>query len=106
MAETHRIIIQPEAYEGMESGYAYIERDAPESAHQWAVGLTNAITSLETFPARCSLAPEDKFFPQVIRQLLYGKGRRTYRILFTITQDVVSILHIRHSAQDTLKPGS
>ena len=103
MADTYRIIMQPEAYDDMEGSYAYIEQDAPESAQQWAIGLMEAINSLETFPARCPLAPEDKYFPQEIRQILYGKTQR-YRILFTITQDVVSILHIRHSAQDTLKP--
>jgi len=104
MDETYRIIIQPEAYAGMESGYAYIEQDAPESARQWAVGLLAAISSLSTFPKRCALAPENKFFPQEIRQLLYGKGRGAYRILFTIADDTVSILHIRHGARETLKP--
>lgn len=95
--------MQPEAYDDMEGSYAYIERDAPESAQQWAIGLMEAINSLETFPSRCLLAPEDKHFPQEIRQLLYGKPHR-YRILFTISEDAVSILHIRHTAQDTLKP--
>jgi len=103
MADTYRIILQPEAYDDMESSYAYLERDAPESAQQWAIGLMEAINSLDTFPSRCRLAPEDEYFPQEIRQLLYGKAQR-YRILFTLIEDAVSILHIRHSAQDTLKP--
>jgi plasmid stabilization system protein ParE len=106
MADTYRIVIQPEAFNGMESGYAYIEQYAPESAQQWATGLMDAITSLETFPARCSLAPEDRYFPQEIRQLFYGKGSGTYRILFTITEEAVSVLHIRHGAQDTLRPNA
>ncbi len=32
MAEEYQIVIQPEAYDGMESGYAYLEQNAPESA--------------------------------------------------------------------------
>ena len=104
MPDEYRIILQPEAYEGMESAYRYIEQDSPERAHQWATGLMEAINSLATFPARCPLAPENEFFPQEIRQLLYGKGRGTYRVLFTIKGTTVSILHIRHSAQQTLKP--
>jgi hypothetical protein len=75
MANEYRIVLQPEAYEGMESAYKYIELDSPESAHQWAIGLMDAINSLKIFPARCALAPENDFFPQDVRQLLYGKDR-------------------------------
>jgi plasmid stabilization system protein ParE len=106
MASEYRIVLQPEAYEGMESAYEYIEHDSLENAHQWAVGIMDAINSLKTFPARCSLAPENEYFPQEIRQLLYGKGRGVYRVIFTIKGDTVSILHIRHGAQDTVKPES
>lgn len=104
MADEYRIMLQPEAYEGMESAYAYIKQQSPDNAYQWAVGLMDAINTLKTFPTRCMLAPEDQFFRQEIRQLLYGKGRRVYRILFTILGDAVSVLHIRHGAQEVLKP--
>ena len=57
-------------------------------------------------PKRFPLARENKYFSQEIRQLLYGRGRNLYRILFTIVdgQDIstVRILHIRHSSQQTL----
>jgi plasmid stabilization system protein ParE len=104
MADKYRVILQPEAYEGMESAYDYIEQQSPDSAHHWAVGIMDAINALETFPTRCALAPENEFFQQEIRQLFYGKGRGVYRILFTIQGDTVSVLHIRYGAQATLKP--
>ena len=53
-------------------------------------------------PSRCSLAFENDFFEQEIRQLLYGKERNTYRILFTIVNDSVEILFVRHAAQKPL----
>ncbi|MGH2410909.1 MAG: type II toxin-antitoxin system RelE/ParE family toxin [Chloroflexota bacterium] len=106
MAEEYTIILQPEAYEGMESAYQYIEQDSPESAHQWAIGLMEAIDSLKIFPARCPAAPENEAFPQEIRQLLYGKGRHVYRILFTMKGDTVSVLHVRHGARKTVGPES
>lgn len=106
MADTHQVILQPEAYEGMESAFTHIEQDSPERARAWAKGLMEAIDSLAIFPARCPLAPENDNFPQEIRQLLYGKGRQTYRILFTIKGDAVSILLIRHAAQQHLRPES
>ena len=63
----------------------------------------DAINSLKTFPRRGPIAPENEFFTQEIRQLLYGAGKRVYRILYTIQNDAISILHIRHSAQDVLR---
>jgi hypothetical protein len=57
-------------------------------------------------PKRCPLARENKYFSQEIRQILYGRGRNSYRILFTIVEgkdvSTVRILHIRHAAQQTL----
>ena len=106
MDEEYRIILQPEAYAGMEAAYEYIDQYSSENAHRWAVEIMDAINSLKTFPRRCGIAPENEFFVQEIRQLLHGKGRNVYRILFTIQDEAISILHIRHGAQDTLKPSS
>jgi hypothetical protein len=41
-----------------------------------------------------------------MRQIIYGKGRNAYRIIFTIIEEkevsTVRILHIRHAAQQTI----
>jgi plasmid stabilization system protein ParE len=73
-------------------------------ASQWYSGLLQAIESLSQMPKRCPLARENKYFSQEIRQLFYGRGRNSYRVLFTILegQDVVRILHIRHASQQTI----
>ncbi len=79
---------------------------SPQTASQWYAGLLKAIDSLSSMPKRCPLARENEYFSHEIRQLLYGKGRNSYRILFTILEreDIatVRILHIRHAAQKTL----
>lgn len=75
-------------------------------ASQWYAGLLKAIESLAQMPKRCSLAKENEYFSQEIRQLLYGQGRNSYRILFAILEEqdesIVRILHIRHASQQTL----
>jgi uncharacterized protein (TIGR02452 family) len=53
-------------------------------ASQWHGGLLEAIESLSVMPNRCSFARENEYFSQEIRQLIYGRGRAAYRILFTI----------------------
>jgi plasmid stabilization system protein ParE len=72
-------------------------------ARQWYQGLLNAIESLSEMPNRCPLARENKSFSQEIRQLLYGRGRNSYRVLFVVLEEAstVRILHIRHAAQQS-----
>lgn len=79
---------------------------SPVKASQWYSGLLEAIESLSVMPTRCSFARENKYFSQEIRQLIYGKGRNSYRILFTILEigevHTVRILHVRHSSQQSI----
>ncbi|MBC7822291.1 MAG: type II toxin-antitoxin system RelE/ParE family toxin [Candidatus Parcubacteria bacterium] len=76
---------------------------SPTKASQWYSGLLQAIESLTQMPKRCPLARENEYFSQEIRQLLYGRGRSSYRLLFTILEgqnvSTVRILHIRHASQ-------
>lgn len=60
---------------------------SPAKASQWYSGLLRAIESLSQMPKRCPLARENQYFSQEIRQLLYGRGRNSYRVLFTILED-------------------
>jgi hypothetical protein len=53
-------------------------------------------------PRRCALAVEHEVFSDEVRQLLYGKSKNIYRILFTIRDDTVYILYVRHSSQALL----
>ena len=56
-------------------------------------------------PRRCALAPEHENYNEEVRQLLYGRGRSTYRILFRVVntdeqeEGLVRVLHVYHGAQ-------
>jgi hypothetical protein len=52
--------------------------------------------------SRCALAVEHEIFPEEVRQLLYGKAKNVYRVLFTIRYTTVYALSVRHSAQAPL----
>jgi len=94
------VIIQPRAESDIDQAAEWIAQDSPTNAARWYDGLTKAIFSLQDFPARCSVAPENGTFPGVIRQLLYG----SYRILFTVKDDAVHVLHVRHGARSPAGP--
>ncbi len=80
------------------------ENQSVETASEWYNGIMDALYSLEEMPGRCALAQENDDFEKEIRQLLYGKRKDTYRVLFTIHGETVYILHVLHSAMARLKP--
>jgi plasmid stabilization system protein ParE len=73
-----------------------LKEQAGDAGLRWFEGLRDAIASLESAPLRCSIARESDAFPFEVRQLLYGKRPHVYRVLFTIEEDLVIVLHIRH----------
>jgi toxin ParE1/3/4 len=99
----YRVIIQPPAVVEMDNAYLWIAERAPDSATKWFNGLNVAIYSLEDFPQRCPLAEESKAFDVEIRQLIYGRRVGAYRILFTIVEGTVHVLHVRHGRRERLR---
>lgn len=100
----YRVVIQPEAEQGIKDAYFWVSHYSSRQARRWLEGLHKAILSLEQMPLRCALAFENDFFDEEIRQLLYGKGKNTYRVLFAITGKTVQIISVRHAAQQPLLP--
>ena len=80
----------------------YAENYSLDFAARWYNGLTRAIRDLAMNPQQCGFALENDKFPFDLRELLYGGRRHKHRVLFTIHDDQVLVLHIRHSAQRDL----
>ena len=80
-----------------------LSHHAGNAGVRWIEALQDAIKSLGEFPKRCALAPESKIFPFETRQLLYGHKSNVYRILFTIAEETVYVLHIRHGRREPVK---
>src|SRR5947207_2440152 len=87
----------------IEETHLSLTEKVPEYAVEWFNGLFETIDTLEMHPNRCALAPEGKRFHTVVRQLLYGKARNQYRILFEVVEERVIVLRVRHSARKGLK---
>jgi plasmid stabilization system protein ParE len=101
---TYQVVVQASAQVEMEGAHEWIAERAPFTADRWYNGLLKAIRSLADNAERCALAPEDEFFPEEIRNLLYGKRHNAYRVIFTIRGDTVHVLHFRRGARLVLKP--
>jgi len=99
----YRVRLTPAAEADIEGLYRWLIARSPLRGPAWFNGMMNAIESSASHPQRCSLAPETVFFPAVIRQRLYGSHRGVYRILFTIKDTTVVVLHVRHGARKHLR---
>jgi plasmid stabilization system protein ParE len=88
------------ALRDLEATYDYIEADASEQAFAWFNRLAKAIYSLERFPGRGLVIPENK----KLRHLLFGKKPHIYRIIYVVDKrhHVVNVLHIRHGVRRAL----
>lgn len=97
-----QVEITPIAADQIEQAYQWYRKRNPDFADRWFRGLMNAIATLQEKPKRCALAVEHEIFPEEVRQLLYGKSKNMYRVLFTIRETTVYVLYIRHSIQAPL----
>lgn len=84
----------------LEETYAWIHKKSPLNAERWRFELLEKAVSLENFPERCPLAPENEDAKCELRQLILGN----YRILFTIMERTVYVLHVRHGARESIAP--
>ncbi len=88
------------ALRDMEAIYNSVEADDSEHAFAWFNGLAKTIYSLERFPGRGTVTPENKN----LRHLLFGKKPSIYRIIYSVDErnHMVNVLHIRHAARAAL----
>ena len=82
----------------MEELYLWIREDSPERAAAWRQGLYKAAERLSTFPERFAVAAENDLVSEEIRQFFY----KPCRMLYTVTEHTVYVLHIRGPGQNLL----
>lgn len=98
----YRVDLTERAVRDLQRIYLTIDAKNAAQARAWFNGLEKAVLSLDEHPARGPLIPEDAS----LRHLLYGRKRQRYRIIYAIDErnGVVTVLHIRHGAQDAFMP--
>src|SRR5438132_1142432 len=99
----HEVIILPSAHFEIRDAVIWHVSNRPNHVAAWYIGLQKAIESLSEWPTRYALAYENDAFTVEVRQLVYGKDRNAYRILYTVRKDRVYVLHVRHAARAPMK---
>ena len=94
-----QVIVLPSAERDIGEAYEWLAGQDAAAAIRWYNRLQEVIFSLDTFPDRCPLAPESGFLNLEIREILHGRRQHKYRVLFTVSEGEVHVLHVRHGAR-------
>jgi toxin ParE1/3/4 len=95
VAVKFRVEITPTAESDIRDIWSFIAEESPENASSFILGLEEQVLTLEAFPGRCPLIPENEILDTKYRHLIYGK----YRTIFRITRNTVYVLRVIHGAR-------
>ena len=95
MIKNYQVRLTRESQNDLEKIYYYIADDSIDNAKHFILQLEEKVYSLETFPDRNPLIPENELFGTDYRHLIYKK----YRVVYRIAQKSVYILRIFHGAK-------
>lgn len=97
----YRLLLTDKALADIDSALDWFrEQKATTAGQRWFTALWKALDRLESRPERCSPAVEAEDVGRDVRELLFGKRRGVYRVLFELRDNTVCILRIWHSARD------
>ena len=98
--EEYRIVFAPTAQEDIGSALAWLEKNTPVNLGEWLGALKSDIQALSVLPESCPYAPENGLWgDEELRQLLFKRYTSQYRVIFTVEEQTVRILNIRHSSK-------
>ena len=95
MPRKFRVDITEAAEADVANIWEYIAQDKSDAAIAFVLHLEEQIATLERFPERSPLVPENELLGTAYRHLLYGN----YRTIFKIVGSRVIILRVLHGAR-------
>ncbi len=102
---TYRVVVAPVARAESVEAFRWIAGRSPAAARRWYAGLERTLDALKRGPEGRPIAIEEsERLGRTVRQVLYGRRRSVYRILYAVEGDIVFVLHIRHGARGPIEP--
>jgi toxin ParE1/3/4 len=80
MPAKFRVSITRVAENDIEQAWSFIAQDSPEAADKFISQLEEQIETLEIFPNRCPLIPENEILGTAYRHMVYGDHRTVFRL--------------------------
>ncbi|WP_435017740.1 type II toxin-antitoxin system RelE/ParE family toxin [Tundrisphaera sp. TA3] len=97
---TYRVVVTARARVDAVRAFRWKAEDSPRAAARWYDGLEKAIADLRRNPDRHPRAEEESERTGIdLRELLYGRHKNVYRLLFSIEGETVVLHEVRHSSR-------
>jgi plasmid stabilization system protein ParE len=101
---TYRVIFSPRARADAVEAFRWIAERSPDAAARWYAGFQKSLAKLGKMPERHPIAEDETEQTGIIlRQMLYGRRRGVYRLLFSIEGKTVTLHYVRHNAQGPIE---
>ena len=102
---TFSVRILARARQDVQQIYDWIGARSVDGAEQWLERFEQVTETLRVNPFLCPIAPESERLQVEVRHILFRtRNGRTFRAIFTVTEDQVRILRIRGAGQPPVKP--
>lgn len=96
-----RVAVSPAAEQDAADAFRFIaERSSPAAAERWLAAVEATLNSLDSLAERFPIAREDRL---IDGDTLRCAVVHSHRILFTIRDDRVLVLRLRHGARQDLE---
>lgn len=95
MAARYRVRIARTAELDLEEIWGFIAADSQDEADKFILRLEAQIDTLDRFPERCPLIPENELLGTHYRHLLLGN----YRLIYRIAGKTVFVMRVIHGAR-------
>jgi plasmid stabilization system protein ParE len=92
---TRKVRLTDEALRQIETIADHISNESPQNAKLWLEKLSHRVESLGTHPEIRAILHSAEEAGAEIRQTFFG----VYRILYTIDEETVQVLAVRHGLQ-------
>ena len=105
---SYRLFFAEPAEAESEAIYVGKMQNGLASADQWYRGLARALDRVMLFPCGFPLASENEELGDGLRQMLYGRGASTYRVLYYVfppedtEAGIIRVMHIYPAQQGSL----
>lgn len=98
--EQYAIVFAPTALQDIEESLEWLAAHTPVNLSEWLAALKADINTLSQLPERCPYAPENGLWgEEELRQLVFQRYASKYRVIYSVCENTVQILSIRHGSR-------
>jgi plasmid stabilization system protein ParE len=94
-----RLLFSVQASDEIDAAVTWLGEHYGDVSEQWYTNLKAALAELKEHPERHPLSDDSALATVRVREMLFGRRRRTYRVWYRVEGDAVRILSVRHHSQ-------